>query len=115
MRGLDERIRVLRLADIDTGVSQAMHDLFWRRMRELADSGRGSPAPETECGKEGGRLRDDEPSSCGRRALPAGVPAARAGAKKPQGRCACCWPTPNRTAVARAPLSAVRRERVGRH
>lgn len=48
---LDARIAVVRGADIDSGASQLMHDLFWRRTKELEDSGRGSPIAETQCGK----------------------------------------------------------------
>lgn len=49
---LDARLDVVRGADIDSGASQALHDLFWRRTKEIEDSGRGSPIAETECGRE---------------------------------------------------------------
>jgi RNA polymerase sigma-70 factor (ECF subfamily) len=51
VRTWDDRVGVVRLADIDAGASQAMHDLFWRRTKELEDSGGGSPVPKTECGR----------------------------------------------------------------
>lgn len=48
---LHARLAVVRGADIDTGASQTLHDLFWRRTKELEDGGRGSPIAETECGQ----------------------------------------------------------------
>lgn len=50
LQGLDERLQVVRRADVDTGASQAMHDLFWRRTKEFEASGRGSTVPESDCG-----------------------------------------------------------------
>jgi hypothetical protein len=38
-------------ADIDSGQSQALHDLFWARTRELEASGAGSTTSETDCGR----------------------------------------------------------------
>lgn len=52
VRDLDERLQVVRRANVDTGASQAMHDLFWRRTKELEDSGRGSPVAESDCGRD---------------------------------------------------------------
>lgn len=49
---LDQRIDVVRRADIDCGASQAMHDLFWRRTKALEESGAGSTVPETDCGQD---------------------------------------------------------------
>jgi RNA polymerase sigma-70 factor (ECF subfamily) len=48
---LYERVRIVREANIDSGVAQALHDLFWTRTKELEESGRGSPVPESDCGK----------------------------------------------------------------
>ncbi len=47
---LDARLAVVRQANIDSGTSQCLHDLFWRRTKDLEDSGRGSPIAETACG-----------------------------------------------------------------
>jgi RNA polymerase sigma-70 factor (ECF subfamily) len=52
LRDLDERLDIVRRANVDEGATQAMHDLFWRRTKELEESGRGSPIPESDCGKE---------------------------------------------------------------
>jgi RNA polymerase sigma-70 factor, ECF subfamily len=49
---LDARLDVVRGADVDHGASQMLHDLFWRRTKELEDSGRGSPTAETDCGRD---------------------------------------------------------------
>jgi RNA polymerase sigma-70 factor (ECF subfamily) len=51
LRDLDERLDIVRRANVDEGATQAMHDLFWRRTKELEESGRGSPIPESDCGK----------------------------------------------------------------
>jgi RNA polymerase sigma-70 factor (ECF subfamily) len=51
LRDLDERLEAVRRANVDDGLSQVMHDLFWRRTKELEDAGRGSPVPESDCGK----------------------------------------------------------------
>jgi RNA polymerase sigma-70 factor (ECF subfamily) len=48
---LDVRLAVVRGADLDRGASQRMHDLFWRRTKELEDSGRGSTVAESACGQ----------------------------------------------------------------
>jgi RNA polymerase sigma-70 factor (ECF subfamily) len=49
---MESRLAVVRSADIDTGASQMLHDIFWRRTKELEDSGRGSPVAETDCGQD---------------------------------------------------------------
>ncbi len=51
LRDFDERLDIVRSANIDNGATQAMHDLFWRRTDELEESGRGSPISESDCGK----------------------------------------------------------------
>jgi RNA polymerase sigma-70 factor (ECF subfamily) len=48
---LDARLAVVRSAEIDSGASQMLHDLFWRRTKEIEDSGRGVTEPESGCGK----------------------------------------------------------------
>ena len=48
---LEARLAVVRGADIDSGASQLLHDVFWRRTKELEDCGRGSAIEATECGK----------------------------------------------------------------
>ena len=52
VESLDARLAVVAQANIDAGCSQSLHDLFWRRTKELEDSGRGSPIAETACGTE---------------------------------------------------------------
>lgn len=49
---LDARLAIVRGAEIDAGASQMLHDLFWRRTKELEDSGRGNPIAETDCGRD---------------------------------------------------------------
>lgn len=49
--GWEDRIAVVRQADIDHGLSQAMHDLFWRRTKALEDCGAGSTQVESDCGR----------------------------------------------------------------
>ncbi len=48
---LDARLQIVRRANVDSGASQAMHDLFWRRTKEFEDTGRGSTAAESDCGQ----------------------------------------------------------------
>lgn len=50
---LDRRLQIVREADVDRGVSQAMHDLFWRRTAELEADERGD-ATSADCGKPSG-------------------------------------------------------------
>ncbi len=52
LRDMDERLDIVRNANIDDGASQAMHDLFWRRTDELEERGCGNPTPESECGRD---------------------------------------------------------------
>jgi RNA polymerase sigma-70 factor (ECF subfamily) len=47
-----ERLAVVRRADFAGGKSGAFHDIFWRRTKEIEEEGRGSTAPETDCGAE---------------------------------------------------------------
>lgn len=49
---LDRRFAVVREADTDAGLSQAMHDLFWRRIKEIEEQGIGSPVPLSNCGRD---------------------------------------------------------------
>jgi RNA polymerase sigma-70 factor (ECF subfamily) len=51
IRNLDDRIAIVREADVDNGASQPMHDIFWRRTAELEAEGRGSEAVATACGR----------------------------------------------------------------
>ncbi len=48
----DARCQLAREADIDSGVSQALHDLFWRHTAALEHSGQGSPIPQSDCGQD---------------------------------------------------------------
>ena len=45
-----ERLAIVRNADIDTGKSQIMHDVFWQRTKQVEDAGLGSAEPESDCG-----------------------------------------------------------------
>lgn len=47
----EERLNIVRDANFDTGASQAMHDVFWRRTKELEDSGAGCTEPLSDCGQ----------------------------------------------------------------
>jgi RNA polymerase sigma-70 factor (ECF subfamily) len=47
-----ERLAVVRRADFAGGKSGAFHDIFWRRTKEIEEEGRGSTAPETDCGAD---------------------------------------------------------------
>ncbi|MEO1226594.1 MAG: RNA polymerase sigma factor [Pseudomonadota bacterium] len=47
-----ERLAIARDADIDTGKSQIMHDVFWQRTKEIEDTGAGSVEPESDCGQD---------------------------------------------------------------
>lgn len=53
---LDERLAIVRAADVDRGASQALHDLFWRRIRRHEQEERGSITVGPEC-------EPDEPTS----------------------------------------------------
>jgi RNA polymerase sigma-70 factor (ECF subfamily) len=50
MDTFDSRLRLVAQADIDTGRSQALHDLFWARTRALEAVGHGSVRSDVECG-----------------------------------------------------------------
>ena len=52
LTSLDQRIDIIRMVDSDHGVSQALHDVFWRRTKELESAGRGSCEVETDCGRD---------------------------------------------------------------
>jgi len=43
------RLEVVRECDVDEGRSQALHDLFWRRIAEHEREGRGDVQPSAEC------------------------------------------------------------------
>lgn len=49
---LVERLAIVRDADIDTGKSQIMHDVFWQRTKQIEEAGIGSVEPDSECGVE---------------------------------------------------------------
>lgn len=46
---LDDRLAIVRAANVDAGVSQPLHDLFWRRLRAQEREGRGRIAVEPGC------------------------------------------------------------------
>lgn len=46
---LDERLAIVRASNIDDGVSQSLHDLFWRRLLTQEREGRGSIAVGAGC------------------------------------------------------------------
>ncbi len=48
----EQRLTVVREGDIDRGMSQAMHDLFWRRIKTLEGDGIGSTIPGTDRGMD---------------------------------------------------------------
>lgn len=50
IHSLDERLQVVRRANIVDGASQSMHDLFWRRIKQIEELGLGSTTPESDCG-----------------------------------------------------------------
>lgn len=47
----DARIAIVRRADLDRGVSRAMHDVFYRRTALLEETGQGDPNARTDCGQ----------------------------------------------------------------
>jgi RNA polymerase sigma-70 factor, ECF subfamily len=48
----DDRLAIVRGEEIDSGVSQAMHDLFWRRTSEIEEAGTYSDTPDSGCGED---------------------------------------------------------------
>jgi RNA polymerase sigma-70 factor, ECF subfamily len=52
MDAFDDRLAIARSADVDHGVSQALHDLFWRRTSEIEDEGIITDQPESGCGED---------------------------------------------------------------
>lgn len=46
-----KRIEIAAGADIDTGASQAMHDVFWRHTAAQEETGAGADTPMAECGQ----------------------------------------------------------------
>jgi len=48
----DDRLAIVREANIDAGRSQPMHDVFWRRTAEVEGRGEVSDTPQTECGQD---------------------------------------------------------------
>lgn len=47
-----DRIAVVRGADFANGKTAAFHDIFWRRTKEIEESGAGSTEPENTCGAD---------------------------------------------------------------
>jgi RNA polymerase sigma-70 factor (ECF subfamily) len=48
---LDARLGCVRRADVDRGRSQPLHDLFWRRTRDIEEEGSVSDEAGTDCGQ----------------------------------------------------------------
>jgi len=46
------RLAIVRKANIDRGVSQRLHDLFWRRIEAVEERGLVTDLPATDCGRE---------------------------------------------------------------
>ena len=46
-----ERLALVREADFANGRSSDLHDIFWRRTKEIEEEGAGSTAPESDCGR----------------------------------------------------------------
>lgn len=50
---LDQRIGIVRSADLDSGASQLLHDLFWLRTEQLEETRpEGNGEPVSDCGRE---------------------------------------------------------------
>lgn len=49
LSNLEDRITITRAADIDAGVSQRLHDVFWRRIEAIEEDADGAPVPIMEC------------------------------------------------------------------
>jgi RNA polymerase sigma-70 factor (ECF subfamily) len=45
-----ERLAVVRGGDFSGGKSAALHDIFWRRTKEIEEEGKGSITPDSDCG-----------------------------------------------------------------
>ncbi|MEZ5668326.1 MAG: RNA polymerase sigma factor [Alphaproteobacteria bacterium] len=45
-----DRVGIVRAADVDRGRTQALHDACWRGTKRVEDEGRGSTEPESDCG-----------------------------------------------------------------
>jgi hypothetical protein len=45
-------LAIARGANIDSGASQPMNDVFWRRTAELEAEGRGSETAAADCARE---------------------------------------------------------------
>jgi RNA polymerase sigma-70 factor (ECF subfamily) len=46
---IKDRMAIVRSGDVDSGVSQRLHDLFWRRISEIEDGADGDEIPAVEC------------------------------------------------------------------
>jgi RNA polymerase sigma-70 factor (ECF subfamily) len=49
LRTLDERIGIVRSSNVDTGISQRLHDIFWRRISEIEGRADTSVIPTMDC------------------------------------------------------------------
>jgi RNA polymerase sigma-70 factor (ECF subfamily) len=45
----EERLTVVRASNVDSGVSQRLHDVFWRRIEEIEERADGADIPTMEC------------------------------------------------------------------
>ncbi len=46
---LAQRLEVVRTTEVDAGVSQRLHDLFWRRISEIEEVADSSEIPDMDC------------------------------------------------------------------
>ncbi len=46
-----ERLATVRAANVDSGMTQALHDVFWRQTAVIEDEGKVSDIPQTDCGQ----------------------------------------------------------------
>jgi RNA polymerase sigma-70 factor (ECF subfamily) len=47
-----DRLAILRQADFANGKSRSLHDLFWRRTKDIEEEGLGSTEPQPGCGSD---------------------------------------------------------------
>jgi len=47
----EQRLSVVRDSEVDSGVSQRLHDLFWRRLEQIEARGDVTTVPLTDCGQ----------------------------------------------------------------
>jgi RNA polymerase sigma-70 factor (ECF subfamily) len=45
----EDRLAVVRASNVDSGVSQRLHDVFWRRIEEIEERADGAEIPTMEC------------------------------------------------------------------